>query len=261
MIQDYKFFLKTELENRIKKNPRYSLRKMASQIGVSASTLSDILNNKRACSLETGEKMAHFFEMSPSVKQRFLSLIKIDTIKNLQVKKQLTEDLFDKLQLNTRASFEQNVFEIISDWYHNAILALLKTEGVWNEKSIAHALGISIHECKLALQRLQEVRLIAFKSGLYLVNIGNPIVASSTPNAAIRKYHRQLLTKAIISLEDQMPSEKVIRTETLAFSSKDLSEVDTLIAELMAKLVYISRRSKRKNAVYHAGFQFFKLNK
>lgn len=261
MIQDYKLFLRAQLKARINKNPRYSLRMMASKIGVSASTLSDILNDKRSCSIETAEKMSHFFEMSPSVKEHFISLIKIDSISNPEVKKRASESLLKKTSMTTRQDFEQNTFEIISEWYHNAILALLKTEGQWNEKNISHALNISIYETKIALNRLLKAQLIIFKNKLYISSIGNPLLSSLIPNSALRKYHRQLLTKAIDSLEDQMPQDKIIRTETLAFNKMDLEEVNFLTSELMCKLVQISKNSRKKNSVYHASFQFFKLNK
>lgn len=87
MIQDFRKLLKSELSARVAKNPKYSLRAMANRIGISASTLSDILNGKRSCSVETAEKMALFFEMSPSVKENFLNLIKFDSIKNPTIKK------------------------------------------------------------------------------------------------------------------------------------------------------------------------------
>lgn len=261
MIEDYKIYLRTQLENRIKKNPRYSLRMMASKIGISPSTLSDLMNNKRSCSLETAEKISHFFEMSPSVKEHFLSLVKIDSIKNPEVKKRASNAVLKRVRLNSRLNFDQNIFEIISEWYHNAILALLKTDGIWNEKTISQTLGISIHETKSALNRLLEARLIQIKNRTYVASIGNPFLSSSIPNAALRKYHRQLLTKAIASLEEQTPQEKIIRTETLAFDKKDLAEVEDLISELMCRLVEMSQHSNKKNSVYHANFQFFKLNK
>jgi len=261
MFQDYKIYLRTQLENRIKKNPRYSLRMMASKIGISPSTLSDLMNDKRSCSIETAEKISHFFEMSLSVKEHFLSLVKIDSIKNPEVKKRASNAVFIKARLNSRQNFDQNIFEIISEWYHNAILALLKTDGAWNQKTISHALGVSIHETKSALNRLLEAQLIQFKNKAYVASIGNPLLSSSIPNAALRKYHRQLLTKAISAIEEQTPQEKIIRTETLAFDKKDLAEVDALISELMCRLVEISQHSRKKNSVYHASFQFFKLNK
>lgn len=261
MIQDYKHFLRIQLEDRIKKNPRYSLRMMASKIGISPSTLSDLLNDKRSCSIETAEKISHFFEMSPSTKEHFISLIKIDSIKNPEIKKRASDAVLKKMHMNSRLDFEQNIFEIISEWHHNAILALLKTDGVWNEKTISQALSISVHEAKSALNRLLEAQLIIFKNKSYVSSIGNPLLSSSIPNAALRKYHRQLLIKAIASLEEQMPQEKIIRTETLAFDKRDLAEVDALTSELMYRLVELSQRSRKKNSVYHASFQFFKLNK
>ena len=70
-----------------------------------------------------------------------------------------------------------------------------------------------------------------------------------------------MLSKAVDSIEEQTPAEKVIRTETLAFNENDLDEVSELAAEFMGKLVQISRKARKKKMVYHAGFQFFKLNK
>lgn len=261
MVQDFRKLLKSELSARVAKNPKYSLRAMAIRIGISASTLSDILNGKRSSSNETAEKMALFFEMSPSEKENFISLVKIDSIKNPNVKKTLSDSFSEKINDSSRLALEQSLFEVISDWHHNAILALLKTDGVWCEKSIAKSLGISLHEIKMALSRLEDIQLIQNKDGFYQTSIANPVVSAKVPNLALRKYHKQMLSKAVDSIEEQTPAEKVIRTETLAFNENDLDEVSELAAEFMGKLVQISRKARKKKMVYHAGFQFFKLNK
>ncbi|MBL7545059.1 MAG: TIGR02147 family protein [Bdellovibrionaceae bacterium] len=261
MVQDFRKLLKSELSARIAKNSKYSLRAMAIRIGVSASTLSDILNNKRSCSLETAEKMALYLEMSPSQKENFLNLVKIDAIKNPHLKQRLSDAMSEKISDDSRLAFEQSLFEIISDWHHNAILALLKTEGIWNEKSIAKSLGISIYEVKTALSRLEDIRLVQGQEGVYRTSIGHPMVSAKVPNLALRKYHKQMLSKALDSIEEQTTAEKVIRTETLAFNENDLDEVNALAAEFMGKLVQVSKKARKRNMVYHAGFQFFKLNK
>ena len=261
MIQDYRKLLKSELSARIAKNAKYSLRTMASRIGISASTLSDILNGKRSCSIETAEKMALFLEMSPTEKENFITLVKIDGVRNPDMKKNLAAAFAEKVDDSNRNNFEQSIFEVISDWQHNAILALLKTDGTWSDKTISRSLGLSIHEVKVALSRLEEIKLVQNKSGIYQTSIAHPIFSAQIPNMALRKYHKQMLAKAIDSIEEQSPTEKVIRSETLAFNEDDLDEVNKLAAEFMGKLVQISRKARKKKMVYHAGFQFFKLNK
>lgn len=259
MNQDYRQHIKSELQKRMKVNSRYSLRLMASKIGIAASTLSDIINSKRTCSAETAEKMAIFFEMTPKETETFLALAKLDSVKDPKVKIKITESL--KFQFDSRADFEQNLFEVISDWHHNAILALLKTKGTWNIKSISKKLGLTVLETETALSRLAEIKLVVKANEFYQTTIGNPIVSSALPNAALRKYHRQMLTKAIDSLVEQTPQEKIIRTEMLAFDSKDLKKVDDIIRECLSQISQVSQQGRNKDTVYHASVQFFKLNK
>jgi uncharacterized protein (TIGR02147 family) len=234
---------------------------MANGIGVSASTLSDIINGKRSCSLETAEKMARFFEMSPSERDKFLALTKLDAIKDPHLKQTLAETLKFRLAADLRSNFEQDLFEIISDWHHNAILTLLETQGSWDEKNISKKLGLNPLDTKVALSRLQSLGLISKNGSSYVAAVDYPIVDSKVPNSALRKYHRQMLAKAIEALDGQMPQEKVIRTETIAFDPKDLGKVDELIRECMNQIVALSKKSKEKRAVYHLSCQFFRLSK
>lgn len=151
--------------------------------------------------------------------------------------------MVEKINDISRIAFEQSLFEIISDWHHNAILALLKTDGIWNKKAIAKSLGLSVYEIKMALSRLEDINLVQTKNGTYQTSIANPVTSSNVPNLALRKYHKQMLSKAVDSIEEQLPTEKVIRTETLAFNKDDLKEVNALAADFMGKLVQISKKS------------------
>ena len=96
--------LKSALQERFSKNPQYSLRSFARATGISHTVLSLVLSGKRRLSKKATLKLADYLDLGPQDKQSLLR-------SHLGA----APDAFQTLQLDA--------FEVISDWYHYAILS------------------------------------------------------------------------------------------------------------------------------------------
>ena len=64
-------YLTTEYIQRMQKNPHYSLRSFARDLGVPASWLSEFLSSKKGMSLENAKKICQALSLSPTDSDQF----------------------------------------------------------------------------------------------------------------------------------------------------------------------------------------------
>lgn len=259
--QNYREILRQILIERMKKNSSYSMRSMANQLKISPTTLSDVLKGKKNFSREMGFQVASHLQLNEVETERFILLIEYATSKRAEQR----EKVLSKLRsLHPEEDFEDlslDRFKLISDWYHFAILSLTQLEEAdLSPSAIAKRLRITPFEAEDGLQRLLRLKLIARDKtfGIKCV-VANPRVESATANQALRNYHRQMLHKAIESLETQTPNEKVIGSENICIDSDHLEEFRELTDRYLKSARKLARKQSRKRQVYHLGVQFFKV--
>lgn len=80
-IEDYRRMLGTELERRQSRNPRYSLRAFARDIGLHASDLSKILRGKKPIPLSTAVSVVPRMNWTPDRQQDFLVAVYSEALK------------------------------------------------------------------------------------------------------------------------------------------------------------------------------------
>ena len=155
--------LRRQLDNRLSRNSNYSLRAFARDIGVSPSSLSDILNGKQGFSKNKAIQIGNKLGFNPMEINYFSTLAESKYARSLSNRKiaKLKLQKFLKTK-ETELSIES--FKIISQWYHLAILELTKIESFESDnKWIAKKLGITIDEVRQAIERLIKMNLLEKK--------------------------------------------------------------------------------------------------
>jgi uncharacterized protein (TIGR02147 family) len=111
------------------------------------------------------------------------------------------------------------------------------------------------------LIRLELLEPHPTRKGAYRRTRGDLKAESPAPNQALRKYHRQLLERAIESLETQTPQEKLVQSQIVAMGTEQLKEADRLTEKYFAKISALAAASPKKTDIYHVGVQIFNLSK
>jgi uncharacterized protein (TIGR02147 family) len=130
------------------------------------------------------------------------------------------------------------LFKVIADWYHYAILELtflpeFKPTAAW----IAGKLGISEIEAKLALERLKKLELLLEKNGTLVKADGQVLTADRMlTTAAHRKRQRQILEKSLHALENDPVEQRNHSAMTMAIDPSRLSEAKRRIDEFTQEL-------------------------
>lgn len=208
--------LRETLDERCKSNPQYSIRAFARSSGISHTVLSLVLAGKRRLSKKATERLADYLNLDPVRRKTLLN--RYSSI----------DETFETLPLDS--------FELISDWYHYAILSALelpdsKLEAKWMSKQI----GIKPLQTKLAIDRLQRLGLVEKNSDGTWKQSSAPIKIDNTHSTtATKKFHKQLLSRAAESIDRDPISDR-------DFSSMTFS-MDPSLVEYARKKIQNFRR-------------------
>jgi uncharacterized protein (TIGR02147 family) len=228
---EYQSILRAELARRCERNASYSLRSFARALTVDPAALSRILSGKQIPSPKIAAKISSALNHDPKEQRAFLDSAK-------KHKRVLATE-----NANTQAparAFDSSIelFRILSDWYHSAILELTFTRDFKSDaRWIGAQLGISPSEARLAIDRLLEAGLLS-RQGERLVKTQASITTAdkSLTTPALRKHQKQLLEKAIESLEADPIDERSHTSMTMSIAPKNLPLARSLIDEFSRRI-------------------------
>jgi uncharacterized protein (TIGR02147 family) len=245
-------WLRQEYSSRHDRNPSFSLRAFARYLGIAPGPLSEILTKKRSLTPRQGERIARKLGLSPEERKRFIDSLSLNSTK----KPESAPDHAVK-------RLHSDKFALVADWYHLAILNLFDTAGARGEENwIARRLGISIVECRAALERLERLSLCQ-KIGAFwrLVRGSATVTQSGVPSEAIRKYHRQNLERAIAAVDNVPMDLRDFSSITMAVDVRKLNVAKRRIKRFRRSLAKFLESDGNKTEVYQLNIQLLPVTK
>jgi transcriptional regulator with XRE-family HTH domain len=240
--------LRSELSRRMLKNPSYSLRALAKTLGVSHTLLSLVMNGKRKPSRAILEKMVENLNLSATQSSRLLK--GTPSRKRWQV-------------LPGAQTMTLDQFAFISEWQHYAILSLLEIPDTeFTPHFISQRLGISLTQANVSMQRLVQMGIVVQDPDGKWRQKDGPIVFENTkPTETYRKFNRQLLEKAIESLENDPFETRDFSSVTFAMSPSQIPHAIQRIREFRRQLMCDLEAEGKPEEVYHLTVQLFPSSK
>lgn len=260
---NYRQILIRELASRTRRNPSYSLRAFARDLKIPASKLSQALRGIKGFSADRASSIATHLGLSSSEKDLFVDLVASEHARSLVGRTLAKERVAKKAENDEFAELDLERFQIISDWFHFAILELTDVKDFESSPEwISARLEISLEEAKDAIERLLDFGLLKKnKKGRLsqtLIDIATP---SGIPSRSIREQHYQLLQKADKALDMYSVSERDFSAITLAIATEDIPKAKELIKVFRRNFNKEMQASQEKNRVYCISIQFFPLDK
>lgn len=221
-----RLLLLKELTARKNRNPSYSLRAFARDLGVSPAALSQYLARKRELSKKNRESIIERMKLSPG-EQESLWISARPIARAPSNYSQIAED----------------TFRVISDWISLATLNLAhlpqnKAEASW----IAKRLAVSVENAKETLERLIRMGLIEVKNGRMSRTTQSFATTTDIPSEAIKRFHLGVIRKAEQALMDLPVELRDITAITmptdpskLEAAKKILTKTRRQIADLVSK--------------------------
>lgn len=224
-------FLQSEFDQRVRKNPRYSLRAYAGFIGINPAELSQIFKESRNLSLTSAQKITTSYGFNTEETRYFLWLLQKEKGKQFGLDLDIVEKK-DKVQIRDAD------FADISKWYHFAILSLIDTRNfIWSSNYVAAQLGLTLSEAGLAMRDLQKAGLIQVDKKNIKSNKKAVQISSQIPSTSIKNYHKQMISKAAEALESVPTNKREYQSIGLALKPEDLPSLKTELDEFTDKLM------------------------
>ena len=257
--RDFRIILKEELEQRCSKNPRYSMRSFARDLGLAPARLSDVLRGRYGLSRAAGESIAKSLGYSKSEITRFCDLIDSEHARDPKKRSEALQRVEQKQDNYRQLSLDG--FQVISEWYHYAILELTLIEGFRSDSAwIAKQLGISQLVAQAAVERLLRLDLLLRDDhGVLIPSEGMTSSPDGVPSESIKKFHRQILQKAIQAIDLQNIEERDFSNVILAIDEEQIPQAKESIRKFRREFDLKFGRTQKKNRIYNLSVQFFCL--
>ncbi len=226
-------------------NARYSERAFAKSLGLSPGFLKLLFQGKKNISQSRAKIVADRLNWTQSQKSTFL--------KSVPASSKVEKMLKNKFVLSDTDFFE------VSDWFHFAIIELIKVKkGKVTTDQICKEFNISRTEADFALKHLVRLEILKTKDSK-IYSAPDKYEIPSVSSSGIRKYHKQMLNRAIEAIEDQPMEQRDLRGLTLAFDQKQISEAQK---EIQKFVTHFEKKfvPQAANSVYQLSLAFFKLN-
>ncbi len=240
---DYREWIGREYSARKARNPRYSIRAFARLLGVSKTSLAAVLAGKRHLSERAALRVAEKLGFSKKRVDEMVSRIRGDG-----------PERFDSQFLPV----EDDVFRLIADWHHYAILSLAETAEASSEPAwVAARLGLRVPVARAALKRLYRMNLLDPACGTRLIRSTRGLSTSiDVPSAALRRHHAQNLSRAKKSLLEDPVTARDVGSITMAIDPAKLPEAKRRLREVRRELAAFLETGVRSE-VYTLAVQLF----
>jgi len=202
-------------------------------------------------------------KLNPQESVFFVSLVEIVHGRSLAVRTNAEKKLRKIRGVSSiYRPIDQNQYDLFSHWYQPAVLELLMmNDGILEEESISHALGISRVEVGIAIKCLQGIGCIKLANGKYVRVTDHLEGSSKTPKKVIRNFHKQILHVAGQGV-DEIPSEKRKSISTiLGFHNDQIAEVRNELDLFNDQFVEKFGSSEDGDSVYALSIQFIRLDR
>ncbi len=158
------------------------------------------------------------------------------------------------------APMASEVFEVISDWYHHAILELTKTKSFKNDpKWIARKLDISSNQARIAVERLIQVGLLSRQGKI--LSSQNSTLHHDLKAAAFRQLQEQILELSAKALREIPIEQRDQSSMTMAIDPRLLPKARELIKKFRRQLCKLLQEGSSVDEVYQLSVSLFPLTR
>lgn len=259
MSVHYREILKTQLRARQLRNSRYSLSAFARDLGLAAPRLSQVLNGKEGLSPKRAATLSKKLSLSDSERKVFLASVAQNHSRSknerLKSKKQI-----EQLTSKDRA-VSLDVFRLIADWPHFALLELLLMKSVEPKvNALAIRLGLTNELVGSCLERLERLGFVSRDAAnCYSASTESSRTPDDIPSDAVKQFHDGVFQLARKALYFQAVEDREMLTSFLAIKKQDLPKAKQRIREFRDQFAAEFGVGQDADGLYCLGLQCFEL--
>jgi uncharacterized protein (TIGR02147 family) len=197
-FEDYKEYVR----ERVRAMPhrgKGQFKRIAEELGVHTSLLSQVFNGPRDLSLEQACLLAAYFGLDESEREYFVLLVQLARAGN-EALRALTREQLARLRVPGSARKEQGGEEATpgsdklglteaerlvfhSTWYYTAIWQVTALPGRWTIDAVSDRLGLPANLIRQVLEFLVSAGLCTYKAGAYSIGLKREVLYNDSPHA------------------------------------------------------------------------------
>lgn len=261
---DFRLYLADFHRWRKQGDPRFSLRRFATEIGFSSHTLLRyILDGQRNLSKRTLVKISLALGLSGARADFFENLVFFNQAATMQEKDHFYQKLLAADKTRGMKKMEARQFEVLKTWYHTAIREMLNL-GTFNPDPtwIARMLlpPIEAKEARESLKLLTGSGLIRRTANGY--NVVNDAITTDDETMAlfVRNYHIEMLELAKRAIDAVPPEQRDISSVCMTIRETDLPRLKKQIQLMRKELRVFAAEGKQAQRVVQINIQLFPLS-
>ncbi len=261
-LPDYRNVLRDALAKRSASAPGYTMSRFAKELGLSPSRLSEVFSRRQGLSLEVAKRISGVLGLQEQEAGFFCDLIEYEHARS-QEKRELARIRLLKRRGDVEGqAIERDVFQMISDWYHVAILELVETRYFREDYQwIADSLGISLVEAGAAMERLIRLKmLVRDEKGRLRRWEKSYYSADKDVSEAMRNFHTQVMDRAKSAMVTRPVKESAYAAGMFPVRREDVPVVQGKIKRFLWRLSRDLESSlSSADAIYCMSMQFFEM--
>lgn len=236
-VYEYRTTLQTELERRVQRNPRYTLRSFARDLNISASSLSLILAGKQGLSVGTATAICKYLKLEDREIKIFVTSVKSLHSRNAKERAQSKRALDHLLKIHRESVLNSKVFQAISRWQIFAIIEFIRSHPNASPNGIANSLRLSLSTVHDSLLKLQSTGILMKNSAEWKIQAEILSIISEAPSRVIRDFHQGVLSRVSEAIEKQPMKERSLSSTFFAADPRKFQEIQTKIKEFRMNLI------------------------
>lgn len=193
-FDSYRSLLEHVLRERSKRNPRYSMRAFARDLGIRSNRLCEILSGKQGLSRESAQWIGERLELKESELDFFIQLVVQAHARRKSERNWATQKVEDyRKSLQGKEKNEKNA--LIKNWQHYAILELGKLPSFRPDTAwISKALGLDNATIEQTLLELKELGLLTARGKSWIFT---PLKPTEIKPEILEAFHLALMSRCI----------------------------------------------------------------
>jgi uncharacterized protein (TIGR02147 family) len=258
---DFRTILRSEYAARRQRNESYSLRAFARTLGMSASRLSEVLNDGQRLSRSSAMRVATALGYEGERRDRFCDLVEAENPKSERLRAGARARLTAQHGAERERRLDDQALTALGSWLSFAILELVQPPAAAEStRALAKRLRVTTIEVEDALARLVRAGLVRrVRRGFYEATGATHAAGDGGPSVPLRELHRQLITKSLRALEEQVLGERRFDALMLRVDARKLPQAFERLQRFIVEMDEEFGVGPGRDELYAVTLQMFNL--
>lgn len=243
-------------------NKDFSHRKFSKACGFkSSSVVLSILSEKSGLSRQGARKLAQGFNLNVDERRLFLLLVDLSNARTPTEHARIYQLLLKDVQFSKAHPIAAAEFRYYRKWYYPVLRELLVVRSE-DAESLQKKLRwpVELTEIQEALNDLKSLGFISEFQGKFQARQQLVVTSEEAPRQELALFQREMIEKAIESLDSLPSNRRDIRSSTMAIDGELFPELKAFLHQVLIDVVQkFEGRSSKKDLVLQLNTQAFPL--